>query len=72
VHAALRNQPRHRLDRDFVLELVAVNMPSEDYDRVFETFIGWSRFADLFSYDEETGVIALQHEEMLDAPAASG
>jgi hypothetical protein len=29
---------------------------------MFDTFVGWARFADLFSYDEERGEVALQHE----------
>jgi NitT/TauT family transport system ATP-binding protein len=61
VEAALLRQPEHKVDRDFVLELVALNMPNEDYDAMFDTFVGWARFADLFSYDEETGEVALQH-----------
>jgi NitT/TauT family transport system ATP-binding protein len=61
VEATLGRQPEHKVDRDFVLELVALNMPNEDYEAMFDTFVGWARFADLFSYDEETGAVALQH-----------
>ncbi len=61
VDATLQRQPEHRVDRDFVLELIALNMPNEDYDAMCDTFIGWARFADLFSYDEESGEVALQH-----------
>jgi NitT/TauT family transport system ATP-binding protein len=61
VHAALQNEPRHRLGREFVLELIALNMPSESYDAVFETFTSWARFGDLFWYDEESDEIGLQH-----------
>jgi NitT/TauT family transport system ATP-binding protein len=62
VDAALQRQDEHRVDRDFVLELIAVHMPNEDFEAMFDTFIGWARFADLFSYDEERGEVALQHE----------
>ncbi len=61
VHAALEREPRHRIGREFVLELIAVNMPSESYDALFETFVGWARFGDLFRYDEETDELGLQH-----------
>jgi NitT/TauT family transport system ATP-binding protein len=63
VHAALLAEERRHVDREFVLELVALNMPSENYDQLFETFVGWARFGDLFSYDEETDLVGLQHEE---------
>ncbi len=61
VHAALQTEPRHRLGREFVLELIAVNMPNESYDAIFETFVSWARFGDLFWYDEEADVLGLQH-----------
>ncbi len=61
VHAALLTAPRHRLGREFVLELIALNMPSENYDAVFETFVSWARFGDLFWYEEEGDEIGLQH-----------
>jgi NitT/TauT family transport system ATP-binding protein len=49
-----------RLDRDFVLELIALNVPSESYETTFETFVNWARFGNLFSYEDETGAVALQ------------
>jgi NitT/TauT family transport system ATP-binding protein len=52
VQEAVERQERHQLDRDFVLEIVAVNMPSEDYERMFGTFLNWARYAGLFDYDE--------------------
>ncbi|HEU4382350.1 MAG TPA: nitrate/sulfonate/bicarbonate ABC transporter ATP-binding protein [Anaeromyxobacteraceae bacterium] len=61
VQDALTRQPDHQLGRDFVLELIVVHMPNEDYQAMFDTFVNWARFADLFSYDEQTETIALQH-----------
>ncbi len=59
VHDALERQDDHRLPRDFVLELVALHMPNEDFEAVFGTFASWGQFADLLSYDERTDSIAL-------------
>jgi NitT/TauT family transport system ATP-binding protein len=61
VEAAIARHRDHQVDRDFVLELIALNMPNEDYEAMFDTFVGWSRFADLFSYDEDAGIVAPQH-----------
>ncbi|HEX8908401.1 MAG TPA: nitrate/sulfonate/bicarbonate ABC transporter ATP-binding protein [Anaeromyxobacteraceae bacterium] len=61
VKAALEQEPDHRLSREFVLELLALNMPNENPEEVFEVFVSWSRFGDLFSYEEETETVALQH-----------
>ncbi|HET6440421.1 MAG TPA: nitrate/sulfonate/bicarbonate ABC transporter ATP-binding protein [Anaeromyxobacter sp.] len=59
VREALARQERHRLDRDFVLETIAVNAPNEDYERMFETFLNWARFSNLFEYDEGSEAISL-------------
>jgi NitT/TauT family transport system ATP-binding protein len=61
VEAAIARSKDHHVDRDFVLELIALNMPNEDYEAMFDTFVGWARFADLFSYDEDAGVVGAQH-----------
>jgi NitT/TauT family transport system ATP-binding protein len=60
VRDALREAPDHRLPRDFVLETIVLRMPAEDYDRVFEVWIGWARYGDLFAYDENDGTVSLQ------------
>jgi NitT/TauT family transport system ATP-binding protein len=57
--ALLRGEGR-RIDRDFVLELIAVQTPNEDYEAMFDTFVQWARFADLFAYDELTETLGLQ------------
>ena len=56
----LARAPKHRLDRDFVLEEIVLRMPSENYERVFDTLIGWARFGNLFAYDEVEQVVSLQ------------
>ena len=60
VGDALRRAPEHGVERDFVLETIILRMPQEDPEQVFETFIGWARFANLFAYDETTAMVSLQ------------
>jgi NitT/TauT family transport system ATP-binding protein len=60
VRAALLAAPDHRVPRDFVLETIVLRMPAENYERVFETWVGWARYGDLFAYDEEEAIISLQ------------
>jgi NitT/TauT family transport system ATP-binding protein len=59
VFALLQNEPRHQIDRDLVLETMVLNMPQENYEKMFQTFMQWARFGDLFTYDEKTQMIAL-------------
>ncbi len=60
VRDALAVAPGHRLPRDFVLDTIVLRMPAEDYDRVFQIWIGWARYGDLFAYDEDDGTVSLQ------------
>jgi NitT/TauT family transport system ATP-binding protein len=60
VSDVLERQPNHSLNRDFVLETIVLNMPQEDYQKIFQTFIRWARFGNLFAYNETTEEISLQ------------
>ncbi|HVP67121.1 MAG TPA: nitrate/sulfonate/bicarbonate ABC transporter ATP-binding protein [Anaeromyxobacteraceae bacterium] len=60
VAAALGRAERHEVDKDFVLELVALYLPTEDFEATFATLVDWARFGDLFAYDDETEALALQ------------
>lgn len=40
------------LDRNFVLETIVMHLPSENYQETFERNVRWSRFAELFTYEE--------------------
>jgi hypothetical protein len=54
LYEALRRQPDHTLDRDFVLETIVTRMPYENYEKVFNTLVRWARFGGLFSYNEQS------------------
>jgi hypothetical protein len=47
------------IDRDFVLETIVTRMPYENYERIFNTFVRWSRFGELFRYDDAAQQITL-------------
>jgi NitT/TauT family transport system ATP-binding protein len=59
LHDALRRQPDHTIDRDFVLETIVTRMPYENYEKVFNTLVRWARFGELFTYNEATQRIVL-------------
>jgi NitT/TauT family transport system ATP-binding protein len=60
IYELLQRQPNHEIDREFLLETIVMNMPQEDYEKTFSTFIRWARFGDLLAYDETTETISLQ------------
>ena len=59
IHDVLRRQRKHKVDRDFVLETIVIRLPQENYERVFQTLVGWATFGDLFRYDEATHTVSL-------------
>jgi NitT/TauT family transport system ATP-binding protein len=59
VYTALQQQPDRSLDQDFVLETIILHLPEENYQRVFDTFVQWARFGELFTYDEARGTLEL-------------
>jgi NitT/TauT family transport system ATP-binding protein len=63
LHDALLRQQRHQVEKLFVLETIIMNMPHENYDRVFATMMGWARFGELFDYDETNEMVSLHESE---------
>jgi NitT/TauT family transport system ATP-binding protein len=59
----------HRLSKDVVEEELAVRLTSEDVDRMFQTLVGWGRFAELFEYSTDDEVLSLDTEGGAVAPA---
>jgi len=54
IQEMIHIHPDHIIDRDLVLETIVFRMPYENYEKVFDIFIQWARFGDLFAYDENT------------------
>jgi NitT/TauT family transport system ATP-binding protein len=48
----LDRAPGHALDRDVLLETIALRLPSEDYEKTFDTLMRWGRYGRLLAYDE--------------------
>ena len=63
VRALLERQPDKELDGELVQELIILNMPREDYEETFQTFLRWARFGELFHFNEQTGRLSLPPPE---------
>jgi NitT/TauT family transport system ATP-binding protein len=51
VQHLLKEARDHRMTKEIVLEELCVRLTTEDVDKVFQTVVGWGRFAELFGYD---------------------
>ncbi|MBI3836673.1 MAG: nitrate/sulfonate/bicarbonate ABC transporter ATP-binding protein [Planctomycetia bacterium] len=53
IHSALDRQGPEGIDRDFVLDVIVLHLPQEDFEKMFTTLVQWVRFGHLWSYDED-------------------
>ena len=51
----LEQAEQKRVEKELVLEELARLQPEDDASRLFDTIINWSRYAELFGYDQDTG-----------------
>jgi NitT/TauT family transport system ATP-binding protein len=50
--SAMEREADRRIERDDVLEILALAMPQENLERVFATIVLWAQAGDLFDYDD--------------------
>jgi NitT/TauT family transport system ATP-binding protein len=58
----LRGQEDHSLNKEMVLEHIAMLLPNESPERVFKTIVNWGRFAELFGYNQDEERFYLDQE----------
>ncbi len=54
--------PGRHIHRESALEAIMDRMPHEDHERMFNTFVRWSRYGGLFHYDEAEQRLGLDVE----------
>ncbi|MDR3478968.1 MAG: nitrate/sulfonate/bicarbonate ABC transporter ATP-binding protein [Gammaproteobacteria bacterium] len=57
----LNRHPRHRALEENFLSLLEDYLTEKEADRVFQTVIEWGRYAELFAYDYNAGVLNLEN-----------
>ncbi len=70
AYEGLRASPEKALRSQDIMETIVLRMPYENPDRIFDTFVQWSRYGNLFHYQEKEGVFSLIEAQEQDAPAA--
>lgn len=59
----LQTSPKGRMNEEFFVEFLEHHFTEEEAWRQLETAIDWGRYAELFAYDEEAGVLYLEPGE---------
>jgi NitT/TauT family transport system ATP-binding protein len=55
----LRRTEALNLSEEIVLEQLAILLPNEDVEKLFETMVGWARYGELFGYNADDKVLYL-------------
>ncbi|HEX9161437.1 MAG TPA: nitrate/sulfonate/bicarbonate ABC transporter ATP-binding protein [Thermoanaerobaculia bacterium] len=53
IYERLQRNPDEPISADDVKEMIIIALPHENYEAMFETFVRWARFGNLFAYDED-------------------
>lgn len=61
IYDQLIRHPRHRALEDIFLSMLEDYLSESEADRVLRTVIEWGRYAELFSYDYNSGVLSLDN-----------
>jgi NitT/TauT family transport system ATP-binding protein len=60
----LQDSPRKRVAKEKFLKELAKLMPSLDAEKNLSILINWGRYAELFSYNHQTGMLSLEDPEV--------
>jgi NitT/TauT family transport system ATP-binding protein len=60
IYSRLQQHPDEAIPADDVKEMIIIALPHENYEVMFDTFVRWARFGNLFAYDEDTEKITLE------------
>ena len=58
----LKGQEDKSIDKERVLEHLAMLLPNEDPERLFSTIVNWGRFAEIFGYNKDEERFYLDQE----------
>lgn len=61
INDQLTRHPRHRALEEQFLSLLEDELSEEEAERVLSTVIEWGRYAELFAYDYNSGVLSLEN-----------
>jgi NitT/TauT family transport system ATP-binding protein len=61
ICSMLARTEKHKIKEEEVLAILEESLSESEAERVFKVIISWGRYAELFAYDYESGVISLEN-----------
>ena len=68
----LESVPEGRIDANAVLDELGKLLPYDQPRKVFQTLVGWGRYAELVDFDQDANVIRLHHASESDDEGGPG
>ena len=62
VTKLLEESPQRRLPKEIIEEELAIRLTTENVEQLFQTLVGWGRFAELFGYSPDSETLYLDVE----------
>ena len=66
IRRVLDEKLRHRVSEERFLSKLEDYLSEKEADRVLRTMIDWGRYAELFAYDFNTGILSLENPGISD------
>jgi NitT/TauT family transport system ATP-binding protein len=63
IRDTLRKKANQRASEEEFIETLEAYFNPQDAERVLETMIDWGRYAEIFSYDYDSGKLSLEEED---------
>jgi NitT/TauT family transport system ATP-binding protein len=63
IREVLDSEPHHRISENVLLEELQVSLNEEEAERLLKVIIDWGRYAEIFAYDYDSGILSLENPE---------
>jgi NitT/TauT family transport system ATP-binding protein len=63
IREVLDSNPQHRVEEEFFLNELEAFLSEEESERLLKVIIDWGRYAELFAYDYDAGILSLENPQ---------
>lgn len=61
IRTVLDERPNHRASKERFLNELEDHLSEQEAEKVFRTIVDWGRYAEIFAYDNNTGILSLEN-----------
>jgi len=61
IRTVLDERPNHRASKERFINELEDHLSEQEAEKVFRTIVDWGRYAEIFAYDNNTGILSLEN-----------